>query len=301
MIALSRSSSVRPRFLATLALIGLLGCGGSTETSPPPPPPAPPTVTGVTPVLGHGGDAGLQVTVYGTNFSSTTTVAWERNGAAEAKVQVASVQVTNSGTLVAALNIAADAPVSFYDISATNASGKGAPLVERFEVTEGYPIEGTYYAYGVNEAGTVVGQLRGSSHVGFVWTRSASRAELPTEPGNIDTNGGRAIDEAGATIAGVSGNNAVVCERERVREFFVQQPDVTCFRSDANFLLVEMAAGAAAELHRGLAERGLVVKRFDEPAFQHCLRISLGTEAENSALLSACAELLPLVAAPAES
>ena len=86
-------------------------------------------------------------------------------------------------------------------------------------------------------------------------------------------------------------------ERERVRDFFSRQPDVTCFRSDANFLLVEMPPGAACEAHRALAESGLVVKRFDEPAFRDCLRISLGTEAENSALLHAWTEAMPLARA----
>lgn len=200
------------RYSAIWAVAFFLGCGGSSSTDvpppPPPPPPGPPTVTGVRPIIGHPGEAGLQVTVSGTNFRSGATVAWQRNGTNEATVEVASVQVTNSTTLVATVNIAANAPVSFYDVAVTNSGAVPATLSEPFEVTEAYPIEGTVYGLGVNNAGTIVGR-RGDTHLAFVWTRTGGETDLPTEAGSIDTNGGHAIDEAGTTIAGVSANDAV--------------------------------------------------------------------------------------------
>ncbi len=175
------------RTRAVWAIVALLGCGGSSSTDvtppPPPPPPGPPSVTGVSPIFGHPGDAGLQVTVSGTNFRSGATVAWQRNGVDEARVQVVSVQVSNSSTLVATLNIAADVPISFYDIAVANPGAAQATLPALFEMTEAYPIEGTVYGLAVNDAGTIVGR-RAPTHQGFVWTRAGGKADLPTDPGS---------------------------------------------------------------------------------------------------------------------
>ncbi|MFN8546475.1 MAG: aminotransferase class I/II-fold pyridoxal phosphate-dependent enzyme [Candidatus Eisenbacteria bacterium] len=82
-------------------------------------------------------------------------------------------------------------------------------------------------------------------------------------------------------------------ERQRLASFFNAHAGVTCFHSDANFVLVEMPEGSASAVQRDLVERGLQIKKFDEPAFLQCLRISLGTEAENDRLLAACEEFCP--------
>jgi histidinol-phosphate aminotransferase len=78
----------------------------------------------------------------------------------------------------------------------------------------------------------------------------------------------------------------IIRERERLRERLGRIPRVTVFPSHANFLLVRVAAGAAT-VWQGLGEEGILVRRFPEsPALQDCLRITVGTPAENELLIS---------------
>jgi histidinol-phosphate aminotransferase len=58
------------------------------------------------------------------------------------------------------------------------------------------------------------------------------------------------------------------------------------FDSDANFVLAKFSETDA--VHRYLLERGIVVRAMSQyPAIADCLRISIGTPAENNALLDA--------------
>lgn len=62
--------------------------------------------------------------------------------------------------------------------------------------------------------------------------------------------------------------------------------------SQANFLLVRPPAGDAARVHRRLEELGVLVRYFDEPALAETLRITVGTDEENAALLDALQQVL---------
>ncbi len=201
-------------WLPTLAVAGLLGCGGASTNGPvnpppPPPPPAAPTVTSSGPVIGRGGDAAVQITISGTNFASGAQVAWELAGAPESKIQVGAVQVTSPTRLVAAITIAADAPVTLYDITVTNPDSKKGVGSALFEVTRAVPIAGAVGGRGVNELGTVVGWFDRGEVPGFVWTATSGATVLPTDQGPSSTNGAWAVDEAGTTVVGTSASNAV--------------------------------------------------------------------------------------------
>ena len=66
------------------------------------------------------------------------------------------------------------------------------------------------------------------------------------------------------------------------------------FPTEANLVLVRFGAGRATQIWQGLADRGIVVRNFDSPAggpLAGCLRITVGTPAENTLLLAALAEL----------
>ncbi|MEO6777582.1 MAG: histidinol-phosphate transaminase [Kofleriaceae bacterium] len=66
------------------------------------------------------------------------------------------------------------------------------------------------------------------------------------------------------------------------------------FASEANLVLVRFGAGRAAQLWQGLADRGIVVRNFDHPGggpLAGCLRITVGTPAENALLIEALGEL----------
>jgi histidinol-phosphate aminotransferase len=62
---------------------------------------------------------------------------------------------------------------------------------------------------------------------------------------------------------------------------------VTVFPSDANFLLAHVAAGGA-RVWEALGAQGILVRHFPgSAALKDCLRITVGTPAENEALVSA--------------
>jgi histidinol-phosphate aminotransferase len=78
----------------------------------------------------------------------------------------------------------------------------------------------------------------------------------------------------------------IIRERERLRERLGRIPGVTVFPSHANFLLARVAAGAAKVWHM-LGEEGILVRHFPgSPVLQDCLRITVGTPAENDLLTS---------------
>ena len=61
------------------------------------------------------------------------------------------------------------------------------------------------------------------------------------------------------------------------------------FPSDANFILVRTEPGRAGNLFAGLRERGVLIKNLDGayPLLADCLRVTVGTPDENSALIYA--------------
>ena len=56
--------------------------------------------------------------------------------------------------------------------------------------------------------------------------------------------------------------------------------------SSANFVLARIQAPPAAQLYRELKERGILVRYFDQDRLRDCLRITVGTEDEITALLA---------------
>ena len=64
--------------------------------------------------------------------------------------------------------------------------------------------------------------------------------------------------------------------------------------SEANFLLVRSLDKPAAELHEGLKQAGVLIKKLDggHPALSGCLRINVSTPQENARLLEALRPLL---------
>lgn len=82
----------------------------------------------------------------------------------------------------------------------------------------------------------------------------------------------------------------ILSERARLETALAKRPCVEkVFPSDANFLLVRTTDADA--LYRYLSQRGIVVRnRSREPHCGNCLRMTVGTPAENKALLEAMAD-----------
>lgn len=83
-------------------------------------------------------------------------------------------------------------------------------------------------------------------------------------------------------------------DREGLSETLKQWPQLRVYPSEANFLLVRVPEGRARELFDALKERQVLIKCLDgaHPLLQDCLRITVGSPAENQALLEALHELL---------
>jgi len=85
----------------------------------------------------------------------------------------------------------------------------------------------------------------------------------------------------------------VAAERDRLAASLANLPAVEVFPSAANLLLIRIA-GRADAIWRGLIALGIIVRSFEAPALADCLRITVGTPAENAAVLAALTELLAL-------
>ncbi|HSQ76851.1 MAG TPA: histidinol-phosphate transaminase, partial [Bacteroidota bacterium] len=80
----------------------------------------------------------------------------------------------------------------------------------------------------------------------------------------------------------------IMQERERMFEALSGIRGLVPYRSSANFLLVELTGSAPGDVFRRLAERGILVRDVSSyPQLSQCLRITIGTPDENSALLTA--------------
>lgn len=84
----------------------------------------------------------------------------------------------------------------------------------------------------------------------------------------------------------------LVAMREALKEVFEQMPTVeTVYPSDANFLLVKIAE--ARKVYEFLLTKGIVLRdRSNVQLCEECLRITIGTEKENTILVDALAEWL---------
>ena len=81
--------------------------------------------------------------------------------------------------------------------------------------------------------------------------------------------------------------DALVEERHRLASALTRLPGLTVYPSGANFVLVRVDSGGHA-LWQRLVDRGVLVRDFSHvPRLEDCLRITVGTPAEDDVLLAA--------------
>lgn len=86
---------------------------------------------------------------------------------------------------------------------------------------------------------------------------------------------------------------AILAERTRLAVALAALPVQQVYPSAANFVLVRLADLAQASAVRdGLLARGILIRYFSKPRLDDCIRISIGTPAQNDALLAALGALL---------
>lgn len=91
--------------------------------------------------------------------------------------------------------------------------------------------------------------------------------------------------------------HAIRSERSRLYGALERMPDTTPFPSEANFILFRTPG--AERVFLGLRERGVLVKNLhgSHPALESCLRVTVGTPAENERFLEALQDSLSLARA----
>lgn len=77
-------------------------------------------------------------------------------------------------------------------------------------------------------------------------------------------------------------------ERELLGNALGELPGIEVYQSAANFLLLRLATADAAEAHHQLAAAGIFIRHFADPGYglTDCLRVSIGTPADNQAFLN---------------
>jgi histidinol-phosphate aminotransferase len=68
----------------------------------------------------------------------------------------------------------------------------------------------------------------------------------------------------------------ILAERERLSALLGAIPCLHPYPSQANFILCRVDGRDAAQLKQQLAEQGVLVRYFNRPGLQNCLRISVG-------------------------
>ena len=86
----------------------------------------------------------------------------------------------------------------------------------------------------------------------------------------------------------------IVAERGRLMGLLTTLPGVEVTPSRANFVLCRLSTVPAAEVQQRLMDRGIMVRYFDTPLLRNHLRISVGTPAQNDAVVQALRGVIPI-------
>jgi histidinol-phosphate aminotransferase len=131
-------------------------------------------------------------------------------------------------------------------------------------------------------AGLRVGYLLASPEI----VREVEKARLPYSLNFFSQAAAvAALEERDALAAGV---HRLVTERERLLARLGDVPGVRAFSSDANFFLIECLSADPKAVFAAMLRREVLVRDVTSyPMLERCLRVTVGTEAENDAFLHA--------------
>lgn len=90
------------------------------------------------------------------------------------------------------------------------------------------------------------------------------------------------------------GIDAIIEQRERIIAELGELPDVIAYPSQANYVLFRMGEGIdAGEVWQRLFDEGVLIRDFSRSAgLENCLRVSIGTEEENTRFLEALKKIV---------
>jgi histidinol-phosphate aminotransferase len=78
----------------------------------------------------------------------------------------------------------------------------------------------------------------------------------------------------------------IVEERERLRQELGRIPYLRPYPSHANFVLCQVEGRRAGHVKRALEQEGVLVRHFDKPRLDDCIRVSVGKPEQTDALIS---------------
>ena len=87
-------------------------------------------------------------------------------------------------------------------------------------------------------------------------------------------------------------NESIRTDRETFYRFFDERNGFTCFRSDANFVLVRIPDSLRKPLKEFLDQHRIAIKFFEEKEFRDCVRITFGTSEQNKTVIGALESFL---------
>ena len=84
----------------------------------------------------------------------------------------------------------------------------------------------------------------------------------------------------------------LISERKKLYNAFSKLPGITAYPSVTNFIMIRTAADASV-IHRKLKQAGILIKNLSKPGpLKNCLRVTIGTPAENKEFLTALRKIL---------
>jgi len=83
----------------------------------------------------------------------------------------------------------------------------------------------------------------------------------------------------------------IIAERERMSGRLQKISWLTVYPSRSNFLLCRIRGRDARALQAELAKRGILIRYFDRPGLQDCIRISVGRPKDTDAVVAALKKL----------
>lgn len=79
----------------------------------------------------------------------------------------------------------------------------------------------------------------------------------------------------------------IVAERERLFRRLQEIPGIEPYPSSANYILCRLSTYSTAQVRAHLEARGILVRYFNGPGLENCIRITVGTPEQNDAVLRA--------------
>jgi histidinol-phosphate aminotransferase len=111
-------------------------------------------------------------------------------------------------------------------------------------------------------------------------------------PYNVNVAALVAVEESLKDINYLMSNiQSILVERDRLFNKLQKIKWLKPFPSQANFIFCSVQKGDARELRQKLQAKGILVRYFEEPLLQNCVRISVGKPEHTNALIKALREI----------